>query len=86
MRIQWTEKARRLAEKYNLYDMGESDIELLLECRFPSRNKLKAVGVIDEDGNAIWWHMKDKLIDVVVELNPRIGAKIGSEGCRQTKV
>lgn len=74
MRIRWTEKAARLAEKYDLKDMNESDIIDILTCR----NNLKAVGVIDEGGKAIWWFMKeDKQIDVEVEMNPRIGVKLG---------
>lgn len=63
-RIRWTEKARRLAEKYDLYDMGESEIEHNLN----SNRGISAFGIVTEDGHHIVWTLKDDLIDCQVEL------------------
>ena len=58
MRIKWSEKARLLAEKHELYDNGshDSDIEMLL--RF--RPGIKAVGIKTDDGKTIWFSINEE--------------------------
>lgn len=59
-RIRWTEKAKRLAEKYDV----EDDIEVAVTHR-----PIEAFGIENQEGHHIWWNWKDGLIDCEVSLN-----------------
>jgi hypothetical protein len=55
LRIHWDEKARRLAEKYDLFDYDLSFLELRLE----QDNGINQMGIKTDDGRTIFWYIKD---------------------------
>ena len=58
MRIKWDEKAKRLAEKYDLYTNDLPQIEILLE----QPNGIKEIGIKTDDDRTIFWYLKDEWI------------------------
>ena len=62
MRIKWSEKAKRLAEKYELED------EIEVACL--GFRTYKTIGTLNERGHMIWWYWKDKEIKCRVSLKP----------------
>ena len=64
-RIQWTEKAKRLAKECELYDAddGCSQIEINL-----TRKDIAEFGILTGDGRHIIWFLKDGVIDCEVRL------------------
>ena len=58
MRIHWDEKAKRLAEKYDMYDYSINQIEVLLT----QPNGICGVGIETEDDRHITWYLKDNWI------------------------
>lgn len=64
MRIKWSEKAKRLAHKY---DFEESDIEIRLEQR--KLTGIKAMGIKTDDGKEVWFSLdEENMIQAEVKL------------------
>lgn len=58
MRIHWDEKAKRLAEKYDMYDVGITQIEVALT----QPNGILGIGIETDDGRNIMWTLKNNWI------------------------
>ena len=58
MRIHWDEKAKRLAEKYDMYDVGITQIEIALT----QPNGIDGIGIKTDDGREIMWALKNNWI------------------------
>lgn len=65
MRIHWSEKARRMAEKYDMYDVGITEIEVALT----QPNGILGIGIETDDGRHIMWTLKNNWI--VCEVSTR---------------
>jgi len=69
LRIKWDEKAKRLADKYDLYDY-----DCYLEIRLEQDNGINKMGIETDDGRTIMWYIKDNCIycDVKINYNNKI--------------
>lgn len=65
-RVRWTEKAKRLAKQYDLWDYDGGTIESVL-CHSGKRGLVEAFG-IESGGHHIWWRYKDGEIDAEYEM------------------
>jgi len=70
-RIHWDEKAKRLAQQYDLYD----EVMCYLEIRLEQPNGIRKMGIVTEDNRVIFWYLKNGWIYCDVDVYEKLLVK-----------